>query len=89
MIEYIGRRHPVSYYGTQVGQKATWSSDIPKSDKETIYALRRLAVYLGNVYVREPNGAGYWAHIEVSFSIDYDSMVVPVSLSIVRVEGGM
>lgn len=89
VVEYIGRRHPVSYYGTQVGQKANWSSDIPKSDKETIYALRRLAVYLGNVYVRESNGAGFWAHVEVSFSIDYDSMVVPVSLDITRVEGGM
>ena len=88
-VEYIGRKHPVSYYGTQVGQKASWTSDIPKSDKELIYALRRLAVYMGNVYVREPNGSGYWAHVEVSFSIDYDSVIIPVSLDITRVEGGM
>ena len=88
-VEYIGRRHPVSYYGTQVGQKMTLSSDIDKADKETIYALRRLAVYMGNVYVREPNGAGYWAHVSVSMSIDYDAMIVPVAIEVTRVEGGV
>ena len=24
-VEYIGRDHPVSYYGTQLGQTSTWS----------------------------------------------------------------
>lgn len=88
-VEYIGRRHPVSYYGTQVGQKMTLSSDIDKNDKELVYALRRLAVYAGDVYVREPNGAGYWAHVSVDFSIDYDSVIIPISIEVVRVEGGM
>ena len=88
-VEYIGRRHPVSYYGTQVGQKMTLSSDVDKANKETIYALRRLAAYMGDVYVREPNGAGYWAHVSVSMSIDYDAMIVPVSIDVTRVEGGV
>lgn len=88
-VEYIGRRHPVSYYGTQVGQKMTISSDIDKQNKELIYSLRRLAVYMGNVYIREPNGAGYWAHVSIGLSMDYDSVIVPVSIDVTRVEGGM
>jgi hypothetical protein len=87
-VEYIGREHPVSYYGTQVGESASWSAEIPKEDKETIYALRRLAKWTGNAYVREPSGVGYWANIGVSFNQKHGDMTVPVSLSIKRVEGG-
>lgn len=89
MVEYIGRSHPVSYFGTQVGQKATWNAVIPKTDKQTIYDLRRLARYMGNVYVREPSGTGYWAHVEVSFNLTHLETTVPVSISVIRVEGGM
>lgn len=86
---YIGRKHPVSYYGTQLGETASWSSDIPKDDTETILKLRRLAVYQGNVYVRSPNGVGFWATVDVSFPLDYDSLSSTVSLNITRVEGGI
>lgn len=89
LIEYIGRKHPVSYYGTQVGQKLSLASDIAKTDVETIYALRRLAVWMGDVYVREPSGSGYWAKVEVSFNQTHLETVIPVSLSITRVEGGV
>lgn len=89
LVEYVGRKHPVSYYGTQVGTKATWSVEVPKTDKETLYALRRLAVWPGDAYVREPSGSGYWASIAVSFDQSYDNLVIPVSLSITRVEGGV
>lgn len=89
MIEYIGRSHPVSYYGTQLGVKSSWKVDIPKDDKQTLYALRRLAIYRGDVYVREPSGTGYWACIGVSFSQTHCEMVIPVSLDITRVEGGI
>lgn len=88
MIEYIGRKHPVTYYGTQTGETATWSMEVPKSDKETLYALRRLAIWMGDVYVREPSGSGYWANINVSFSQKHLDLTIPVSLSITRVEGG-
>ena len=87
-VEYIGREHPVSYYGTQVGTKATWSMEIPKYDKDTLYALRRLAVYMGDVYVREPSGTGYWARVSVSFSHKHCELVVPVTIDITRVSGG-
>ena len=89
LVEYIGREHPVSYYGTHLGTKATWNVDITKSDKSTLYALRRLARWKGDVYVREPSGSGYWANISVSFSQKHKELVIPVTFTINRVEGGM
>lgn len=88
LVEYIGRDSPVSYYGTQLGQKSTWNVDIAKEDKDTLYALRRLAIWTGDVYVREPSGSGYWAHIGVSFSQKHLEVVIPVTLDITRVAGG-
>lgn len=88
LIEYIGRSHPTSYYGTQIGQTATWTTEIPKSDKETLYALRRLSIWMGDVYVREPSGSGYWANIVVSFSQAHKEVSIPVTLTLTRVEGG-
>ena len=89
LVEYIGRSHPVSYYGTQLGISSTWKVDIIKSDKDTLYGLRRLAIYTGDVYVREPSGSGYWANISVSFNQTHCQGVVPVTLNITRVEGGV
>lgn len=89
LVEYAGREHPVSYYGTQLGYTATWKVDIPATDKETLYALRKLAAWTGNAYVREPSGTGYWATVAVSFNIDHLKVVVPVTLTITRVEGGV
>lgn len=88
LVEYIGRSYPVSYYGTQLGSSSTWNVDIDKEDKETIYALRRLSIWLGDVYVREPSGSGYWANIKVSFSQKHCEVTVPVTLKLTRVEGG-
>lgn len=88
LIEYIGRQHPVSYYGTQKGVTATWNMDVPLKDEETIYRLRRLAVYMGDVYVREPSGTGYWANVKVSFNQKHKTTVAPVTINITRVEGG-
>lgn len=89
LVEYIGRSNPVAYYGTQRGSASNWSMVIPKSDKETLYALRRLSNWMGNVYVREPSGSGYWAHIKVSFSQKHTDLTIPVTLNISRVEGGV
>ena len=89
LIKYVGRKNPVSYYGTQRGETAGWSTIVPKHDKETIYALRRLSDWMGNVYVREPSGVGYWAHIKVAISINHLDLHVPVTFTITRVEGGM
>lgn len=89
LVEYIGRKHPTSYYGTQLGETAVWNMDIVKEDKEILYALRRLSVWMGDVYVREPSGSGYWASISVSFSQKHCVLTIPVTLSITRVEGGI
>lgn len=89
LVEYIGRKRPVSYYGTQLGETSTWSVEIDRKDIETLYALRRLAIWMGDVYVREPSGSGYWAHISVSFSQTHCELTIPVTLDITRVEGGV
>lgn len=89
LVEYIGREQPVSYYGTQLGESGTWNVQVPKKDTETIYALRRLAKWMGNVYVREPSGVGYWANVTVSLSKRHLETTIPVTLEVARVEGGM
>lgn len=87
-VKYIGRKHPVSYYGTHLGESSIWSVEVPKDDRDTLYALRRLAIWMGNVYVREPSGSGYWANVSVSFDQKHCELTIPVSLFITRVEGG-
>lgn len=89
LVEYVGRKHPVTYYGTQLGQSSSWNVEIPKSDKETLYAIRRLAIWTGDVYVREPSGSGYWANISVSFNQSHDALTIPITFAITRVEGGI
>ena len=89
LVNYIGRERPVSYYGTQLGESPSWSCEIPKEDTETLYQLRRLSTWQGDVYVREPNGSGFWANIQVSMNIKHKSTTIPVTLKINPVEGGI
>lgn len=89
LVNYIGRKHPVSYFGTQLGETETWSVVIPATDKETLYAIRRLAIWTDNVYVREPSGSGYWANISVTYNKKHKDLTIPVTFDIKRVEGGM
>jgi LysM repeat protein len=88
-VKYIGRRHPVSYYGTQIGSTSSWNVEIDKQDTETLYALRRLAIWMDNVYVREPSGSGYWANIKLQFPQKHCELTIPVSIDVTRVEGGI
>ena len=89
LVNYIGRKFPVSYYGTHVDVTSTWSVEIEKSDEDTLYALRRLSMWRGDVYVREPSGSGYWANVTVSFNQKHRNLTIPVTLHITRVEGGI
>ena len=89
LVEYIGRKHPVGYYGTQIGETATWSTEIEADDDETLYALRRLKSWMGDCYVREPSGVGYWAEVSVSFSVTHCELTIPVTFTIKHVEGGV
>lgn len=88
LVQYAGRKRPVSYYGTQLGESSTWNTVIPKDDIDTLYALRRLAIWAGDCYVREPSGTGYWANVTVSFNQKHLDLTIPVTLTIKRVEGG-
>lgn len=89
LIKYAGREEPVSYYGTHKGSSSTWNVEIDKKDTETLNAIRRLSVYMGDVYVREPSGTGYWANIKVSYSTKHCELTIPVTFNITRVAGGM
>ena len=89
LVEYAGRKHPVSYYGTQLGEKSTMNTVIPADDKELLYALRRLSRWTGDVYIREPSGTGYWANVTVSISKTHREVTIPISLTVTRVEGGI
>lgn len=89
LIEYAGRSHPVTYYGTQIDESQTWNMEIPATDKETIYILRKLSLWSGDVYVREPSGMGFWANVKVSFNKSYDRLVIPITINVTRVEGGV
>jgi LysM repeat protein len=88
-VKYIGRENPVTYYGTQRSESSSWNVVIPKEDKETIYALRRLSLWSGDVYIRDPSGMGYWANISVSFSQKHKEVTIPVTINVTRVEGGV
>lgn len=70
-------------------KKMSLSSDIPSYDVDTISKLRRLSVWMGDVYVREPSGIGYWAQVSVTFSKTHLELVIPVSIEVTRVEGGV
>lgn len=88
-VEYIGRKRSVGYHGTQLGETSVWKTDIRMDDEETLYALRRLMCWMGNVYAREPSGTGYWATILVSIDQKHCATTIPVTLDLTRVEGGM
>lgn len=87
LVGYIGRKSPVSYYGTQQGIGMTLNTEFPKDDKEILYTLRRLATWDGDVYIREPSGNGYNANITVSMNTKHSALTIPVSLDVTRVEG--
>lgn len=89
LVEYEGRENPTTYYGTQIGHTSTWNVAIDKEDADTLYALRRLSKWLGDVYVREPSGSGYWANVKISFNQKYNDLTIPVTMNVTRVSGGV
>lgn len=89
LVEYIGRKRPVSYYGTHLSDTSTWNTVYPREEEETTALLRKLTTYLGDVYVRESNGRnGYWANISISFNVNHRAVTIPVTFNVERVEGG-
>lgn len=89
MVSYIGRQYPVTYYGTLHSNTITLNVAVDREDTETIYALRRLSMWMGDVYYRDPSGRGFWANVSVSFSEKHLGVTIPVTIDITRVEGGI
>ena len=89
LVNYIGRSHPVSYYGTAISSSSTWNVSVPMYDEDTLFALRKLSKWTGDVYVREPSGSGYWANVAVSFNRKHLETAMPVTIDVTRVSGGM
>lgn len=86
-VEYVGRAHPVSYYGTQEGYEARFEVEFPKEDKDTLAKARKLIALRDDAYVREPYGTGYWAHVTTpSLSRSYDSEKLRLSFTARRVD---
>ena len=87
MREYAGRRHPVAYYGTQRGQTATITSSVMKvQDELTLSMLRLMADAMEPVYVRTPNGLGFWAHVKPNITDTFESGAIAVQLEVTCVE---
>lgn len=86
-IEYIGRKSPVSYYGTMVRESTSLSSVILKEDTATLTALRELQKYNGDVYIREPSGIGYWANVKVEYSLEHTNKLINISIEATKVDG--
>ena len=42
---------------------------------------------MGDCYVREPSGTGYWANVQVNWSQTHNEPAIPVSINVTRVEG--
>ena len=86
-VEYIGRKHPVSYYGTQERHQASYKVDFPKSDEDALTLCRKLRKYPGDVYVREPSGLGFWARVSnPQLSLPYDSQARSFSFTAIHVD---
>ena len=44
---------------------------------------------MGDVYIREPSGSGYWANMTIKFEQTHNDPVISVTMNIKRVEGGI
>lgn len=87
-IQFAGRRKKTSYYGVSDSEEQQWQFVVPRNDKETLYKLRLLSLHKGSVYIREPNGRGYWANVEATINDNYNAVISNCSLKI-TVAGGI
>lgn len=85
---YVGRRHPVSLYGTQVGETGSWTCRIIKYEEDReLTQLRKLAGWMGDCWVRDPSGLSYPANVNVSITRAFDDLGIDISLEVTRVDG--
>ena len=87
-VQFAGRLRKNSYYGSSQTEEQTWNFVLPRDDKETLYKLRLMSLHKGSVYIREVNGRGYWADVEVTINDTYNTDISTASFKI-TVTGGV
>ena len=77
----------LSYHISVLADRTFRTTD---DDDDVMYMVRagELSIWMGDCYVREASGSGYWASVGVSFSQSHDQLTIPVTLTVTRVEGG-
>lgn len=83
--QYAGRVLPTITYGKHVTKSESWSFVIPEYDTETLTLIRRLSTLNEMVYIRTPDGDGYWAHVDVSINRTHMSVTTSVTLTIEKI----
>lgn len=64
-----------------------YGDNIDYTDSNTILKLRRLATYMGPVYIRTSlSKMGFWAHINVSLDDNHATLTIPVTISIAPID---
>ncbi len=81
---FIGRSHPASRYGTQLGTGCTLSFSFPRRDAATVALIRELEALMDDCYV--PMGAGYWAMAEVKWDWQADSAVASGTIEVSQID---
>lgn len=83
--QYAGRVLPTVTYGKQKTKSESWSFVIPEYDTETLSLIRTLSTLNEKVYIRTPDGDGYWAHVDVSINRTHMSVTTSVTLTIEKI----
>lgn len=65
---YSGRKRPVHYYGEGLVESMRYDLQFERADARTMALVRALMSFPGDVYVREPTGTGFWAHVRCTLS---------------------
>lgn len=86
---YQGEQDPIARYGMGRGDTLSVDGSVLRTiEAESLEALRRLAAYRGDVYVRVPHGVGFPASARVSVNGTAKSEVVNYSIDFTRVREG-
>lgn len=86
---YQGEQDPIARYGMGRGETISVNGSVLRTiEAEALAALRTLAAYRGDVYVRVPHGMGFPASARVSVNGTAKSEVISYSIDFTRVKEG-
>lgn len=86
LVNYVGRKYPIGYFGDSSNENPSWTFEIPKYEQTVLDELYLLQHYKGEVFIREPSGIGYLAIVSVSFNKSYSEVLVSVTLTANRLD---